>query len=124
MLVTSGTWSLQVHGGMIDLQVAAAEGVGTFLGAVGSGLAKRHLTSLVDDGFDMVRSLAVDEGKLIKHGELPRVRAMKVSEAAIEVARGSPGSIGEGMNSPSPSEVDSRRLAGLAPSFPLDPIPS
>ena len=43
-------------GGMIDLQVAAAEGVGTFLGAAGSGLAKRHLTNLVDDGFqvDMV----------------------------------------------------------------------
>lgn len=44
-------------GGKTDLQVAAAAGLGTFLGEVGSGLSSRHLTGLVDKGFDDVRSL-------------------------------------------------------------------
>ena len=79
-LVTTG-------GGMTDLQVAAAAGLGSFLGEVGSGLSSGHLTGLVDDGCDDVRSLAVDEGKLLEYcGMLPG-HAIKVPAEAIEVAR-------------------------------------
>jgi len=57
-------------GDVTNLQEAAEKGLATFLGAVGTGLSSRHLTKLVDAGFDAVRALAVDEDKLIKCGEL------------------------------------------------------
>ena len=111
-------------GDTTNLQEAAAEGLGTFLEAAGKGLSASYLTKLVDVGFDTVRSLAVDEDKLIKYGELLPGHAIQVSVAAILVVSGKPGSIREGIGGPTPGEVDSRRLAGSAPSFPNDPIPS
>ena len=57
-------------GGMSNLQVAAAAGLGSFLDAVGSGLSSRYLTGLVDKGFDDVRSLAVSEEKLVEYAEM------------------------------------------------------
>ena len=111
-------------GDVTNLQEAAEKGLATFLEAVGAGLSSRYLTKLVDAGFDAVRTLAVDEDKLIKYAELLPGHAIRVSEAAIAVVSGKPGSIREGIDGPTPGEVDSRRLAGSAPLFPNDPIPS
>ena len=110
-------------GDVTNLQEAAEKGLGTFLEVVGTGLSSRYLTKLVDAGFDAVRTLAVDEEKLIKYAEMLPGHAIRVSEAAIEVVSGKPGSIREGIDGPTPGEVDSRRLAGSAPLFPNDPIP-
>ena len=52
-------------GDVTNLQEAAEQGLRTFLDAVGTGLSSRYLTKLVDAGFDAVRTLAVDEEKLI-----------------------------------------------------------
>ena len=65
----------------------------------------------------MVRALAVEEDKLIKYGEMLPGHAIRVSAVAIEVVCGKPGSMREGIEGPTPGEVDSRRLAGSAPSF-------
>ena len=111
-------------GGMSDLQVAAAAGLATFLDEVGSGLSSRYVKDLVDKGFDDVRSLAVDEGKPIEYAEMLPGHAIKVSKAAIEVSRGSPGSVAIVSDAPTPGEVESRRLAGPPPSFPSDITPS
>ena len=110
--------------GMTDLQVAAAAGLGSFLDEVGSGLSSRYLTGLVDKGFDDVRSLAVGEEKLIEYGDVLPGHAIKISQAAIEVTRGSPGSVAIVSDVPAPGEVESRRLAGPPPSFPSDITPS
>ena len=75
-------------GDVTNLQEAAEKGLGTFLEAVGVGLSSRYLKKLVDAGFDVVRSLAVDEDKLIKYGEMLPGHAIRVSEAAIEVVSG------------------------------------
>ena len=107
-------------GDVTNLQEAAAECLGTFLDAVGKGLSARYLTKLVDAGFDTARSLAVEEEKLIKYGEVLPGHAICVATAAIEVVSGKPGPIREGIDGPTPGEVDSRRLAGSAPSFPND----
>ena len=64
----SDTGLVTAGGGMTDLQVAAAAGLGSFLDEVGIGLSSRCLTGLVDEGFDDVRSLAVSEDKLIECG--------------------------------------------------------
>ena len=115
---------VSTSGGMTDLQVAAAAGLGSFLDEVGSGLSSRYLTGLVDKGFDDVRSLAVGEEKLIEYGDVLPGHAIKISQAAIEVTRGSPGSVAIVSDVPAPGEVESRRLAGPPPSFPSDITPS
>ena len=107
-------------GDTTNLQEAAEQGLGTFLEAVGKGLSARYVTKLVDAGFGTVRALAVDEEKLIKYGEMLPGHAIRVSAAAIQVVSGKPESIREGIDGPTPGEVDSRRLAGTAPSFPND----
>ena len=72
-------------GDVTNLQEAAVEGLGTFLDAVGKRLSTRYLTKPVDAGFDTVRSLAVEEEKLIKYSEVLPGHAIRVYSAAIEV---------------------------------------
>ena len=72
----------------------------------------------------MARALAVEEDKLIKYGEMLPGHVIRVSTVAIEVVSGKPGSMREGIEGPTPGEVDSRRLAGSAPSFPNDSMRS
>lgn len=89
----------------------------------GDMLSTRYLTKLVDARFDSVKALAVEEEKLIKCGDMLPGHAIRVSEAAIEVVSGTPGSMREGIGGPTPGKVDSRRLAGTASSSPADSIP-
>ena len=105
-------------------QLASDTEVGVFLKTLDPKLSTRYAKSLFDAGFETLRDLAVDEEKLISHTELLPGHAIKVSQAAIAALTGKPGAIArehEGLES---SEVDMRRLAGSAPSFPNDSIPS
>ena len=66
----SDTWLVSTGSGMADLQVAAVVGLGSFLDEVRNGRSSRYVQGLVDKGFDDVRSLAVDEEKLVEYGDM------------------------------------------------------
>ena len=95
-------------------------GLGSFLDEVRNGRSSRYVQGLVDKGFDDVRSLAVDEEKLVEYGDMLPGHVIKVHQVAIKVLRGSLGSVAIVPDAPAPGEVESRRLAGPPPSFPSD----
>ena len=105
-------------------QVAPETEVGVFLKTLDPKLSTRYAKTLFDAGFETVRDLAVEEEKLITYAELLPGHALKVTQKAIEALRGKPGKVAEGIKGLESSEVDMRRLAGSAPSFPIDSIPS
>ena len=106
------------------LQMAPETEVGVFLKTIDSKLSTRYAKTLFDAGFETMRDLAIEVELLIAHTELLPGHAIKVSQAAIEALTGKPGTIAEGNKGLESSEVDMRRLAGSAPSFPNDSIPS
>ena len=105
-------------------QVAPDTEVGVFLKTIDPKLSTRYAKTLFDAGFETMRDLAIEVELLIAHTELLPGHAIKVSQAAIEALTGKPGTIAEGTKGLESSEVDMRRLAGSAPSFPNDSIPS